>query len=133
LPQVVRGSVVDDEQFERSVLDALERIPEVFRQKMNNVEILVEDFPDADTVSSLSVDSRWELLGLYVGVPVTHQSFFSHNVLPDRIHLYRQPILRAAGNPANVPHVIRDVIIHEVGHHFGFTDDQLYAMAGRVT
>lgn len=121
------------EQFDRSVSEALDQIPEIFRQKMNNVEIFVEDFPDDETVRSLSVDSRWALLGLYVGIPVTHQSFFSHRMLPDRIYLYKQPILRAAGNPANLPQVLRDVIIHEVGHHFGFTDDQLLAMTGQET
>jgi len=112
------------------VAEALDQIPEIFRQKMDNVEVLIEDFPDQPTLRSLDLDSRWALLGLYVGVPVTHQSFFSVNVLPDRIYLFRLPIVRAAGGPEKVPTVIKDVIIHELGHHLGFTDEQLYAMTG---
>lgn len=121
------------DQFDRSVPEALDRIPEIFREKMRNVEVLVEDFPDQETLRSLDLDSKWALLGLYVGVPLTHQSFFSTNVLPDRIYLFRHPIVLAAGSPGKVPTVIKDVIIHELGHHLGFTDEQLYAMTGEET
>ncbi len=97
---------------------------------MRNVEVLVEDFPDEETLRDLDLESGWGLLGLYVGVPVTHQSFFSMNILPDRIYLFRRPIILAAGSPERVPAVIKDVIIHELGHHLGFDDEQLYAMNG---
>lgn len=97
---------------------------------MENVEVLVEDFPDQETLRDLDLDSRWDLLGLYVGVPVTNQSFFSVNVLPDRIYLFRRPICLSAGRPERVPAVIRDVVIHELGHHLGFDDEELYAMNG---
>ncbi|MDQ7783124.1 MAG: metallopeptidase family protein [Desulfomonilaceae bacterium] len=121
------------DQFDRSVAEALDQIPEIFRRKMENVEVIVEDFPDQETLHSLDLDSKWDLLGLYVGVPVTHQSFFSVNVLPDRIYLYRRPIVRSAGRPEKIPTVIRDVVIHELGHHLGFDDEELYAMTGEET
>lgn len=118
------------ELFEAKVAEAIERIPPEFQEKMENVEIMVEDFPDPETLNSLGLRSKWHLLGLYVGVPLSERSFFSLSPLPERILLYRRPIMRAAGSSANVAEVIRDVLIHEVGHHFGFSDEQLYEMSG---
>lgn len=97
---------------------------------MENVEVLVEEFADAETLRSVGLESPWELLGLYVGVPLDQRSVFSPGYLPDRIYLYRRPILRAAVSPQNVAPTIREVVIHEVGHHFGFDDDELERMTG---
>jgi len=121
---------VTPELFHKYVAKAINEIPEEFQEKMKNVEILVEDFPDLETLESLELDSEWELLGLYVGVPMTEKSVFSVNVLPERIYLYRRPILAAAQN-RNVVELIREVVIHEVGHHFGFDDEALDEMIGR--
>ena len=118
------------ELFRKHVARAIDEIPEEFRDKMENVEVLVEDFPDPETIHSLDLVSQWDLLGLYVGVPLTQQSVFSVNVMPDRIYLYRRPILRAAFRGTDVVQLIREVIIHEVGHHFGFDDEQLDKMIG---
>ncbi len=118
------------ELFRKHVARAIDEIPEEFRDKMENVEVLVEDFPDPETIHSLDLDSQWDLLGLYVGVPLTQQSVFSVNVMPERIYLYRRPILRAARRGTDVVQLIREVIIHEVGHHFGFDDEQLDKMIG---
>jgi len=121
---------VTPELFRKHVARAIDEIPEEFRDKMENVEVLVEDFPDPETIHSLDLDSQWDLLGLYVGVPLTQQSVFSVNVMPERIYLYRRPILRAARRGTDVVQLIREVIIHEVGHHFGFDDEQLDKMIG---
>ena len=118
------------ELFRKHVARAIDEIPEEFRDKMENVEVLVEDFPDPETIHSLDLVSQWDLLGLYVGVPLTQQSVFSVNVMPERIYLYRRPILRAAFRGTDVVQLIREVIIHEVGHHFGFDDEQLDKMIG---
>jgi len=118
------------ELFEKKVAEALEDLPEEFQKKLENVEVLVEDFADPETLSSVGVRSKWDLLGLYAGVPLTQQSFFATNVLPERIYLYRKPILRLARGPEEVTAAIRDVLIHEVGHHFGFDDKELEAMSG---
>ncbi|MBI5572187.1 MAG: metallopeptidase family protein [Desulfomonile tiedjei] len=98
---------------------------------MENVEVLVEDFADDETLDSLGIESAWDLLGLYVGVPITQQSVFSFSLLPERIYLYRRPILRAARRGREVHQIIREVVIHEIGHHFGFDDTQLEEMEGR--
>jgi predicted Zn-dependent protease with MMP-like domain len=123
---------VTRETFRRSVAKALEEIPLEFQDKMENVEVLVEDFADNETLGSLGIRSPWELLGLYVGVPITERSFFSTGYLPERIYLYRRPILRAAGQPENIVETIREVVIHEIGHHFGFDDDELEKMVRRT-
>ena len=120
------------ELFRKHVSRAIDEIPEEFRQKMENVEVLVEDFPDEETLASLGIESVWGLLGLYVGVPLTGQSFFSVSVLPDRIYLYRKPILRAAGQGRSVVDIIREVVVHELGHHLGFDDEELENMARRT-
>lgn len=117
--------------FNRQVARALEAIPEEFQSKMENVEVLVEDFADDETLDSLGIESAWDLLGLYVGVPITQQSVFSFSLLPERIYLYRRPILRAARRGREVHQIIREVVIHEIGHHFGFDDTQLEEMEGR--
>jgi predicted Zn-dependent protease with MMP-like domain len=111
--------------FTTWVAEALDELPALFRKKMENVEIIVEDFADRETLDALGIQSRWMILGLYSGVPLPHQSFFNATLMPHRIYLYRRPILRAAGSSHNVVQVIRDVLVHEVGHHFGFDDDQL--------
>lgn len=118
------------ELFEKKVAEALENLPEEFQEKLENVEVMVEDFADSETLRSVGVRSKWDLLGLYVGVPLTQQSFFATHVLPERIYLYRKPILRVSRGPENVAAEIRDVVIHEVGHHFGFDDEELDAMSG---
>lgn len=114
--------------FHAKVAEALEELPAVFRDKLENVEVIVEDFADPNTLEAVGVDSPWMLLGLYSGIPLPHQSFFSTVLMPHRIYLFRRPILREAGSPSAVVRVIRDVLIHEVGHHFGFDDEQLERM-----
>lgn len=115
------------DDFECAIEEALDRIPPPLRAKMENVEIFVEEFPDRDTMAHFGVESPYELLGLYQGTPVPERSFFRTIPMPDRIFLYRAPILYNAGDD-DAAEVIRSVLIHEVGHHFGFEDEELYLM-----
>lgn len=118
--------------FSDAVADAVEEVPEEFQRYLENVEIFVEDFADANTLNSLGMDSPWQLLGLYVGVPHGQKSVFHVAPVPDRIFLYRRPILRAAGRTGSVMETIREVLIHEIGHHFGFSEKQLEELEGRT-
>jgi predicted Zn-dependent protease with MMP-like domain len=111
--------------FEAKVKEAMESLPEAFLKKMDNLEIVVEDFPDAETLESVGLTSKWDLLGLYSGVPLTHRSFFTYSILPERIYLYRVPIIRSAVYDRNLTAAIRSVLVHEIGHHFGFDDQEL--------
>jgi len=109
----------------------LDDLPEEFRRKMENVEVLVEDFADREMLDSVGIESPWELLGLYVGVPLPQQSVFAMTLLPERVYLFRRPILRAAGySLSRVVETVREVVIHEIGHHFGFDDEELDRMMG---
>lgn len=114
--------------FKECVAQALDNLPKEFHDKMDNVGVIVEEFADAETLQSLGIESPWYLLGLYVGVPLNQRSVFATSGMPDRIYLYRRPILAATEKPENVPSTIRDVLIHEIGHHFGFDEEDLEAM-----
>jgi predicted Zn-dependent protease with MMP-like domain len=111
--------------------DALDDLPEEFRNTMNNVEVLVEDFPNQETLDNLNIQSPYELLGLYEGAPINQQSVFYVSPYPHRIVLFRIPILGAVESREEISQKIREVIIHEVGHHLGFDDSELEEMEGR--
>ena len=120
---------MNENLFREKALEALEKIPASFLEHLENVEIMVEDFADAEILKSLNISSKWRLLGLYVGNPISQRSFFQTNLLPDRIYLFRLPILRSCEKETDIVHVLRDVILHEIGHHFGFSDDELHEMS----
>ncbi len=111
--------------FEKITTLAIKQLPKEFRDKLENVEVLVLDFPDADIIENMNLESKWDLLGLYMGVPITQRSVFASPVLPERIFLFKRPIQSVAGSPEEMADVIRDVLIHEIGHHFGFDEDDL--------
>jgi predicted Zn-dependent protease with MMP-like domain len=117
-----------DSFFNEALARALDDLPEEFKAKMENVDVIVEDFADVETLRSMGIADRYELLGLYVGAPITSESVFSINPLPSLIFLYKKPILRASKDRRMLVRQIRDVLIHEIGHHFGFDDDELYRM-----
>jgi predicted Zn-dependent protease with MMP-like domain len=101
----------------------LATLPEQFLRQIRDVAIRVVDFPDSETKSRLRVRSGYDLLGLYHGTSLLHKSVMYPQPDSDMIYLYREPILafcRATGQPLDA--VVRHVLIHEIGHHFGFSD-----------
>ena len=102
--------------FELLVQDALETLPPYLRERMSNVEIVVEDEPPAGA----------PLLGLYEGVPLTRRSGWYGGVAPDRITIYRGPLeRRSGGDPARLARAVSRTVLHEVAHHFGISDERL--------
>jgi predicted Zn-dependent protease with MMP-like domain len=102
--------------FEQAVRDALDSLPGELRTSMSNVEILIEDEPPGGM----------PLLGLYQGVPLTQRGAFYAGTLPDKITVYRAPLERLYGdNEDELRHQIRRVVLHEVAHHFGISDERL--------
>jgi predicted Zn-dependent protease with MMP-like domain len=103
--------------------DALATIPPSLRQNLADVVFRVEEFADAETLASLGIDDAYDLLGLYQGVTLVEKSSLDLPGLPDMIFLFRQPILAfwRAGRD-DLADVVRHVLIHEAGHHFGFSD-----------
>ena len=115
--------------FERVAQDTWDGLPKDFRDIVGNLVIQVVDFADRGTLDAMEIGSPYGLLGLYHGVGLPFQSVLDVRHGPDMIFLYRLPILRFARDEGDaVEAVIRHVLIHEIGHHFGFSDDDMDAI-----
>jgi predicted Zn-dependent protease with MMP-like domain len=118
---------VDEKLFAELVADALDSLPDEFLQRMENVEVVIEDWPSRDDleVAGLSPRDRSYLLGLYHGVPLTHRGAF-YSALPDRITIFQKPIERLAGEDADdIREQVRHTVIHEIAHYYGISDERL--------
>jgi len=111
--------------FERLVAEALEALPERFREKLDNVVVVVEDWPDRETMRLAGVRLPLELLGFYHGVPQTKRTHNYGLVPPDKISIYRRPIEMRCRTVEEMRATIHRVLRHEIGHHFGLDDDRL--------
>lgn len=118
-------SAMDPMDFEELVAQAVADLPEDFREKLENVAILVEEWPDLTTMGLAGVRSPTQLLGFYHGVPHTHRTTGYGLVPPDKISIYRRPILMRCRTPEEVQALVRRVVYHEIAHHFGIDDDRL--------
>jgi predicted Zn-dependent protease with MMP-like domain len=108
---------------------ALATIPQELRRHVGNVVIRVEEFPDEETEEEMDLDSPFDLLGLYCGVALPHQSVTATRNDVDRIFLYRRPLLDYwCETGEDLAAVVRHVLIHEIGHHFGFSDADMHAL-----
>ncbi len=108
---------------------AFKTIPEAMRDQVKSVVFQVVELPDAETCDELGLESPFDLLGLYRGVPISEQSAWDTPQDLDRIFLYRMPILRyAEATGEDLAYVVRHVLIHEIGHHFGLSDDDMEAI-----
>ena len=118
---------MDEKLFSELVADALDSLPDEFLQRMENVEVVIEDWPSRDDleVAGLSSRDRSYLLGLYHGVPLTHRGAF-YSALPDRITIFQKPIERLAGEDADdIREQVRHTVIHEIAHYYGISDERL--------
>jgi predicted Zn-dependent protease with MMP-like domain len=108
---------------------ALGGIPARLRKHIQNVGIAVEDFADDDTLDEMGIESAWDLTGLYRGTPLHRRSVDEIARPPDLIFLYRQPILLEwVETDEDLFRLVRNVLIHEVAHHFGFSDAEIEAL-----
>ena len=114
----------------RRVLDAL---PSPFRESLGDIVLQVEDFADDETLDSLGIEDPFELSGLYEGVPLTQRSVDQSGTLPERVRLFRRSILDEwTGGDDTLEHLVAHVLIHEIGHHFGFSDKDMHALEDSV-
>jgi predicted Zn-dependent protease with MMP-like domain len=111
--------------FKRLVQQSLADLPEQFRAHLDNLEIVVEDWPDPETLRLASTGNPAGLLGFYHGVPLTARGTNYGQVMPDRISIYRRPVLLVCANRAEVRETVDRVLKHEIGHHFGISDQRL--------
>ncbi len=123
-PKVKRG-LVDRTEFEGLVIEAMKELPPAFRRKMKNIEIVIEDMPTRDLLNKLGITSPGNLLGLYQGIPLTSRHAFYGNVLPDKITLFKENIESRAASKGELKSIIRDVLLHEIGHYFGLDEKEL--------
>jgi predicted Zn-dependent protease with MMP-like domain len=114
-------------QFQRRVEGALRELPEEIRQYLDNVAIVVEDEPEPESRADPDGEPD-ELFGLYHGIPRSQRYGGYSMVVPDRISVYRGPLLRAFGTGPELDEQIRITVLHELGHHLGFDEDGLERM-----
>ena len=112
-------------EFEELVVLALRKLPKFFKKKMKNVDVVVEDRASRDLLSEIGLQSPFELLGLYQGIPLDRRGFYYGNVLPDKITLFQIPIESICQTREEIEEKVKEVVIHEVGHYFGLDDDRL--------
>ncbi len=116
---------MDRERFEELVVEAIEGLPQPFLDALENVAVVVEDWPDREALASVGVHRREDLLGLYQGIPQTDRTMGYTLVPPDKISIYRYPILMRCWTEDQVRDLVGRVVRHEIAHHFGIDDDRL--------
>jgi predicted Zn-dependent protease with MMP-like domain len=121
-------------EMEAMALDVFARLPERFRRLCEGLIIRVEDFPTDDVLEDMQADSEYDLLGLFHGTGLPFQSHDDIARLPNLIWLYRRPIIDYwAEHDETLAHIIRHVLIHEIGHHFGLSDADMEAIEAQAT
>lgn len=114
------------EDFEKLAHAAWDKIPHAFRDVAGDLVIRVEDFASDDVLNELGIDDAFELTGLYQGVSIDKKSVMDGAREPDMVFLYRRAILDEwCGSDEELGHLIAHVLVHEIGHHFGFSDDDM--------
>jgi predicted Zn-dependent protease with MMP-like domain len=129
MPMAMSGQAPDADTIERLAREALARIPEPFQSYLSDVVLIVEEFADDETLDALGIEDPFDLSGLYHGRPVGDKSSMESGSLPDRIHLYRRAILDEwASTGVKLSDLVTHIVVHEVGHHFGLSDDDMHAL-----
>ena len=123
------GNPPSADEMEAIARRALEALPEPFAGHLRDVVLLVEDFADEPTLAAMGIEEPFDLTGIYEGIPSTERSVEHSGTLPDRIRLFRRPILDEwAGGEDSLEHLVAHVLVHEVGHHFGLSDADMHRL-----
>jgi predicted Zn-dependent protease with MMP-like domain len=120
-------------EIERLAEAAIARMPAHFRRHLEGVVLRVDDFAEDEVLDQLGIEDAFDLTGLYTGRPIGEQSSMLSGELPAMIHLYRRPLLEEwAETGVSLEELVAHVLIHEVGHHFGFSDADMHAIEESV-
>lgn len=123
------GQVPSAEQIDAIAQATLARLPSPFRESLGDIVLLIEELADPDTIRRLGLKHQMQLSGLYQGVPLHRQSVNQSGTLPERVTLYRRPMLAEwQSTNFSLEQIVAHVVIHEIGHHFGFSDDDMHAL-----
>jgi predicted Zn-dependent protease with MMP-like domain len=126
--------IVNDQErelFDNLLTQVLSELPQRLRDKLEEVPLIVEDYPDDDVLEEMEIDDPGSLCGLHTGIPLTERSVDHSGTIPDTIHIYREGILNqsvdAEGyvDERELRRQIRITVLHEIGHHFGLDEDDL--------
>ena len=121
------------DEIEAIARHALAGLPEPFAAHLGEVVLLVEEFADEQLLTEMGIDHPLDLTGVYEGIPIGERSSTHSGTLPDRIRLFRRAILDEwIEDGESLEHLVRHVLIHEVGHHFGFSDDDMHALEAQA-
>lgn len=116
---------MDRKDFKKLVVEALEDLPEFFKQKLENVEVVVEDEPTPEEAKALGATQREMLLGLYHGVPLLTRTHSYGMVLPDKITIFKKNLERVGRTDEETKKLVVHTVQHELAHHFGISDEKL--------
>lgn len=117
---------MDHNELREEVARVLDKLPRRFRRQLRNLEIVVEDRPDKEVLLSVGLDPRHSTLyGLYQGIPLSERSSFYPPILPDKITIFSEPLLRDFPDPDQLREQIRTTVLHEIAHYFGMDDDEI--------
>ena len=124
------GLAPSADEIEALALKALARLPVTFRAHLGDVVVRIEEFADDETLRELGIDDPFDLTGVYEGVPLGDKALSHSGTMPDRIRLFRGAILDewVARGDESLEHLVAHVLVHEVGHHFGLSDNDMHAL-----
>ena len=111
--------------FQNLVAEAVQTIPQKFRDAMQNIAIVIEDEPSLETLQEVGIEPPDTLLGLYQGTPLTERQWAHGNILPDKITLFQFPIEDESEDEEDLVVAIGETLIHEVGHYFGLSEEEI--------
>ena len=117
------------EEIEAIARDAMQRLPEPFAAHLAHVVLQIDEYAEDALLGEMEIEHPLDLTGVYEGIPIGERSVDTSGTLPDRIRLFRQPILAEwceDGEPFE--HLVRHILIHEVGHHFGLSDEDMHVL-----
>ncbi len=117
--------------FRVLVADAIDSIPRRFAEHVRNVAIVIEDEPAPDLLAEMAIEPPDTLLGLYQGTPLPEREWGHGNDLPDRVLLFQRPIEDDAAEDGDIVGVIGETLIHELGHYFGMSEDEIMEIEER--
>jgi len=122
---------MDREKFETLVVEAIDNLPLEFRNKLENVDVVVEDWPTSGQLKKVKLSHRSQLLGLYQGVPQTNRGRGYGLVPPDKISIFRKPIEGQCHSNEEIGVKITEVVCHEIAHHFGIDERTLRSIENK--
>ena len=116
---------MDRNAFEKLVQKSIRELPEEFRKRLENVAVIVEDYPSEELTMQMDLSPEETLFGLYEGVPLTERGFFEQPLHPDRILIFQKAIEEECDSPEEIKEELKTTLVHEVAHFFGIDDDYL--------